>query len=71
MSYYIAKVKIATDTSKGVKYVSEQYLVNATSVTHAEALVNKDFVDTGIDFEVKAVQDTRICKVIESQTAAL
>jgi|TARA_Y100000114_G_scaffold109707_1_gene103225 hypothetical protein len=71
MSYYIAKVKIATDTSKGVKYVSEQYLVNATSVTHAEALVNKDFVDTGIDFEVKAVQDTRICKVIESQTPAL
>ena len=51
MSYYIAKVKIATDTSKGVKYVSEQYLVNATSVTHAEALVNKDFVDTGIDFD--------------------
>ena len=71
MSYYIAKVKIATDTSKGVKYVSEQYLVNATSVTHAEALVNKDFVDTGIDFEVKAVQDTRISKVIESQTPAL
>ena len=71
MSYYIAKVKIAMDTSKGVKYVSEQYLVNATSVTHAEALVNKDFVDTGIDFEVKAVQDTRICKVIESQTPAL
>jgi len=71
MSYYIAKVKIATDTSKGVKYVSEQYLVNATSVTHAEALVNKDFVDTGIDFEVKAVQDTRICKVIESQTPSL
>ena len=65
------QVKIATDTSKGVKYVSEQYLVNATSVTHAEALVNKDFVDTGIDFEVKAVQDTRICKVIESQTPAL
>ena len=71
MSYYIAKVKIATDTSKGVKYVSEQDLVNATSVTHAEALVNKDFVDTGIDFEVKAVQDTRICKVIESQTPSL
>ena len=71
MSYYIAKVKIATDASKGVKYDSEQYLVNATSVTHAEALVNKDFVDTGIDFEVKAVQDTRICKVIESQTPSL
>jgi len=71
MSYYIAKVKVATDTPKGVKQISEQYLVNATSVTHAEALVNKDFVDTGIDFEVKAVQDTRICKVIESQTPAI
>jgi hypothetical protein len=71
MSYYIAKVKVATDTPKGVKQISEQYLVNATSVTHAEALVNKDFVDTGIDFEVKAVQDTRICKVIESQTSAI
>ena len=70
MSYYIAKVKVATDTPKGVKYVSEQYLVNATSVTHAEALVNKDFQDSGVDFEVKAVQDTRICKVIESQNAS-
>ena len=40
MSYYIAKVKVATDTPKGVKHVSEQYIVNATSVTHAEALVN-------------------------------
>ena len=70
MSYYIAKVKVATDTPKGVKYVSEQYLVNATSVTHAEALVIKDFQDSGVDFEVKAVQDTRICKVIESQNAS-
>ena len=70
MSYYIAKVKVATDTPKGVKYVSEQYLVNATSVTHAEALVNKDFQDSGVDFEVKAVQDTRICKVIESQNTS-
>ena len=51
------------------KQVSEQYLVNATSVTHAEALVNKDFQDSGVDFEVKAVQDTRICKVIETQNS--
>jgi len=69
MSYYIAKVKVATDTPKGVKQVSEQYLVNATSVTHAEALVNKDFQDSGVKFEVKAVQDTRICKVIETQNS--
>jgi hypothetical protein len=69
MSYYIAKVKVAVDTAKGVKHVSESYLVNASTVTHAEALVNKDFQDSGIDFEVKAVRDTRICKVIESQNS--
>ena len=55
MSYYVAKVKVAVDTAKGVKHVSESYLVNAASVTHAEALVNKDFQDSGIDFEVKSV----------------
>ena len=43
MSYYVAKVKVAVDTAKGVKHVSESYLVNAATVTHAEALVNKDF----------------------------
>jgi len=69
MSYYVAKVKVAVDTAKGVKHVSESYLVNAASVTHAEALVNKDFQDSGIDFEVKSVSDTRICKVIESQNS--
>ena len=35
MSYYIAKVKVAVDTAKGVKHVSESYLVNASTVTHA------------------------------------
>jgi hypothetical protein len=67
MSYYVAKVKVATDTAKGVKHISESYLVNAVSVTHAETLVNKDFEHSGVDFEVKSVSDTRICKVIESQ----
>jgi hypothetical protein len=69
MSYYVARVKVAVDTAKGVKHVSESYLVNAATVTHAEALVNKDFQDTGVEFEVKSVSDTRICKVIESQNS--
>ena len=38
--YYTAKVKIAIDTPKGVKWNTETYLVNAVSVTHAESLVN-------------------------------
>jgi len=64
MAYYIAKVKIATDTPKGVKWQSETYLVDALTVTHAEAQVNEDFKDSGIEFEVKSVAKSQICKVI-------
>ena len=55
MSYYTAKVRVAIDTPKGVKKVTEMYLVDAQSVTHAEAMVTKDFEGSGVDFEVKAV----------------
>jgi len=66
MAYYTAKVRIAVDSSKGVKRVTEMYLVNANSVTHAEAMVTKDFEGSGIDFEVKAVSNSKIIKVIEN-----
>lgn len=65
MSYYVAKVKIAQDTPKGVKWVTETYLVDAVSVTHAEQLVNKDFEGYMGEFEVKSVSNSKICKVIE------
>ena len=65
MAYYTAKVRIAVDTQKGVKRVTEMYLVNAQSVTHAEALVTKDFEGSGVDFEVKGVTNSKIIKVIE------
>jgi len=65
MAYYTAKVRIAVDSSKGVKRVTEMYLVNANSVTHAEAMVTKDFEGSGVDFEVKAVSNSKIIKVIE------
>ena len=66
MAYYTAKVRIAVDSSKGVKRVTEMYLVNANSVTHAEAMVTKDFEGSGVDFEVKAVSNSKIIKVIEN-----
>ena len=65
MNYYVAKVKIAQDTPKGVKWTTESYLVNAVSVTHAEQLVNEDFSGYMGEFEVKSVSNTKICKVIE------
>jgi len=68
MAYYVAKVKIATDTPKGVKWQSESYLVDALTVTHAEALVNEDFKDDGVEFEGKSVSKSQICKVIKPST---
>ena len=62
--YYTSKVKIATDTPKGVKWTTDTYLVNAVSVTHAEQLVHDDFKDSGLEFEVKSVSASQICKVI-------
>ena len=65
MPYYISRVKVATDGPKGsIKWISESYLVNAVSITHAESLVNEDFKDTNIEFEVKSVSEANIIKVI-------
>ena len=64
--YYTAKVKVSIDTPKGVKKVTEMYLVNANSVTHAEAMVTKDFEGSGVDFEVKGVTNSKIIKVIDN-----
>ena len=65
MSYYSAKVSLAVDSGNKVKKITEMYLVDAQSVTHAEAMVAKDFEGQGIDFEVKAVSNSKIVKVIE------
>ena len=67
MRSYTAKVSVAIDTAKGVKRVTEMYLVNAQSVTHAEAMVTKDFEGSGIDFEVKGVTNSKIIKVINNK----
>jgi|TARA_R110000803_G_C11986385_1_gene321347 hypothetical protein len=65
MSYYIAKVKVHHEDDKGrVKKVVEQYLVNAVSVTDAEAKVVEDFGTTSLEYEVTAVVDTKIISVI-------
>ncbi len=68
MSYYTAKVKLSTtvDTPKGPKEktVTEVYLVDALSVTEAEAKVINDFKGSGIEFEVKAATESKIVKII-------
>jgi len=66
MAYYIAKVKVHHEDDKGrVKKVTEQYVVNAVSVTDAEAKVVADFEGSNLEYEVTAVTDTKIISVIE------
>ncbi len=66
MAYYIAKVKVHHSDDKGrVKKVTEQYLVNAVSVTDAETKVVKDFEGSNLEFEVTAVVETKIVSVIQ------
>lgn len=69
MAYYVAKVQLIDeiDTPKGVKQkkVTESYLIEALSVTEAEAKVVKDFAGYSFDFEVKSVTQSRIIKIID------
>ena len=69
MGYYVAKVQLieTIDTPKGTKEkrVTETYLVEALSVTEAEAKVVQDFKGVMFDFEVKSVTSSKIIKIIE------
>ena len=69
MAYYTARVQWVdvVDTPKGQKEkkVTESYLVDAMSVTEAEAKVVKDFEGYSFDFEVKGVTKSKIVKIID------
>lgn len=49
------------------KTVKEIYLVDAMSVTEAEARVIKDFTSSGstLDYTVKGAKESRVLRVIE------
>ena len=69
MAYYTAKIQLTTivDTPNGTKEkkATEMYLVEALSVTEAEAKVIEDFKGVTFDFEVKAVTNSKIIKIID------
>jgi hypothetical protein len=69
MGYYVAKLQLidTIDTPKGTKEkrVTETYLVEALSVTEAEAKVVQDFKGVMFDFEVKSVTSSKIIKIID------
>lgn len=65
MSYYLAKVKVHMEDEKGhVKKVTEQYVVDAVSITDAEVKINKEFDNSMLNFEVVSVSEMKLIKVI-------
>ena len=66
--YYVTRVQVQhTDPNSGrVKKITEQYLVDALSVTDAEAIVNAEFDNQNMDFEVKSVTASRIISVLSA-----
>lgn len=65
--YYAVTVQLEVEDSKGrVKKKSELYLVDALSVTEAEAKLVKNFTDQAVklEYEVVKVAETKIIQVI-------
>jgi hypothetical protein len=69
MKYFevTVEVEVATMKNGNPKLRKEIYLVDAMSVTEAEARVVSDFTDAGvnIDYKVSGAKESRIIRVIE------
>jgi len=67
--YFEVTVEVVVATLKNGKDKKnkEIYLVDAVSVTEAEARVVKDFEDAGvkIDYKVSGAKESRVLRVIE------
>jgi len=61
------EVIVATLKNGKDKKAKETYLVDAMSVTEAEARVVKDFSDSGVqlDYKVSMAKESRVLRVIE------
>jgi hypothetical protein len=65
--YFQVNLELLDVNEKGKQTkIKEQYLVDAESVTEAEAKTTKMFEDEGtqMDFMVKSVRETKILQVI-------
>jgi hypothetical protein len=72
MKYYevIVEIRLQTEDSKGnvkVKKHKESYLVDAMSVTEAEARIVKQFSGFSLDYSVLQVKGSKIVEVIEAK----
>jgi hypothetical protein len=73
MKYFevVVEIRHESEDSKGnvkVKKVKETYLVDALTVTEAEARVVKLFSNFSQDFEVVQVKGSKILEVVNAET---
>ena len=66
MAYYISTVRVQDENERGrITNTNEVYCVEAESVTEAEAKVVKEFEGVGVEYQVKAVKESKIIKILE------
>ena len=66
MAYYISTVKVKDENERGrITSTNEVYRVEAESVTEAEAKVVKEFEGAGVEYQVKAVKESKIIKILD------
>ena len=66
MAYYISTVKVQDENERGsITSTNEVYCVEAESVTEAEAKVVKEFQGAGVEYQVKAVKESKIIKILD------
>jgi len=66
MAYYISTVKVKDENERGrITSTNEVYCVEAESVTEAEAKVVQEFEGAGVEYQVKAVKESKIIKILD------
>lgn len=67
MRYYLGKIQFETidDNNGRVKKTKEQYLVEAQTISDAEAKLNEMFKDTMAEFTVISVSESLIMGIVK------
>ena len=66
--FYVAAVELQFENDKGgISKKTERYLVEAVSVTDAEAIVTKSYEGYTFDWIVKGVTESNIVEVLKSE----
>jgi hypothetical protein len=66
MAYWLAKVKVEEETSRGsVRWTTEQFLVNAENATDAEVKLTQEYSSYTMEWHVDQLKQIKLVKVIE------